>query len=75
MFLFWLRTYPTATWQDLVDALKAPGVELYNVAAMVETNFTIHLSASQNSGSYVASYIATYISVYNMMHNLQILIS
>ena len=37
MFLFWLRTYPTATWQDLVDALKAPGVELYNVAAMVET--------------------------------------
>ena len=48
MFLFWLETHPTATWQNLVDALKAPGVELNDVAVVAETN--IHLSASQSSG-------------------------
>jgi len=39
MFLFWLRSHSTATWLDLVDALKAPGVELNDVSAMVETQF------------------------------------
>ena len=50
MFLCWLRTHSTATWQNLVDALKAPGVELNDVAATVETHFSIGLSASQSSG-------------------------
>ena len=52
MFLFWLETHSTATWQNLVDALKAPGVELNDVAAMVETHFSIDLPASQGSGTY-----------------------
>ena len=39
MFLSWLRSHTTATWQDLVEALKAPGVELNDVAAMVEAQF------------------------------------
>ena len=47
MFLFWLSTHSTATWQDLVDALKAPGIELYDVATMVENG----LSANQSSGT------------------------
>ena len=50
MFRFWLENHSTATWQNLVDALKALGVELNDVAAMVETN--IHLPASQSSGRY-----------------------
>ena len=41
MFLFWLRSHSTATWQDLVEALKAPGVELNDVATMVEAQFNI----------------------------------
>ena len=36
MFLFWLRSHSTVTWEDLIEALKAPGVELNDVAAMVE---------------------------------------
>ena len=39
MFLFWLRSHASATWQDLVEALKAPGVELNDMAAMVEAQF------------------------------------
>ena len=40
MFQYWLRNHSTATWLDLVKALKAPGVELNDVAAMVESQFT-----------------------------------
>ena len=40
MFLYWLRSHSTATWLDLVEALKAPGVELNDVAGMVESQFT-----------------------------------
>ena len=57
MFLFWLRTHSTATWQNLADALKAPGVELNDVAATVETHFSIGLPASQSSGTYGYTYI------------------
>ena len=51
MFLFWLRSHSTATWQNLVDALKAPGVELNDVAATVEAHFNVGLSATQSSGT------------------------
>ena len=59
MFLFWLRSHSTATWQNLVEALKAPGVELNDVAATVETHFNINigLSGSLSSSTYVAAYI------------------
>ena len=59
MFLFWLRSHSTATWQNLVEALKAPGVELNDVAATVETHFNINigLSASLSSSTYIAAYI------------------
>ena len=40
MFLYWLRSHSTATWLDLVEALKAPGVELNDVAGIVESQFT-----------------------------------
>ena len=36
MFLFWLRSHSTGTWQELIKALKAPGVELNDVAAILE---------------------------------------
>ena len=35
VILFWLRSHSTATWQDLIEALKAPRVELNDVAARV----------------------------------------
>ena len=59
MFLFWLRSHSTATWQNLVEALKAPGVELNDVAATVESHFNLNigLSASLSSSTYVRSYI------------------
>ena len=36
MLMYWLESHSNATWNDLVEALKAPGVELNNVATMVE---------------------------------------
>ena len=57
MFQFWLSTHSTATWQNLVDALKAPGVELNDVAATVETNCSIGLPASQSSGTSFSYYM------------------
>ena len=36
MFMFWLKSHSTVTWQDLIKGLEAPGVELNDVAAMVE---------------------------------------
>ena len=32
MFEYWLRRYPNATWNKLVDALRAPGLELNTFA-------------------------------------------
>jgi len=40
MFIHWLQSEPSATWHQLAEALKAPGVEMSNVAAMVEELFT-----------------------------------
>ena len=39
MLMYWLESHSRATWHDLVEALKAPGVELNNVATMVEEIF------------------------------------
>ena len=40
MLMHWLESHSNATWHDLVEALKAPEVELNNVAtAMVEEIF------------------------------------
>ena len=36
MLMYWLESHSNATWNDLVEALRTPGVELNNVAAMVE---------------------------------------
>ena len=38
--MYWLESHPTATYQDLVKALNTSGVELNNVAAMVENLFS-----------------------------------
>jgi len=32
MFNYWLRTYPNATWSKLINALRAPGVQLNTFA-------------------------------------------
>ena len=39
MFIYWLQTHPNATWHQLVAALRAPGVEMNDVAATLEGNF------------------------------------
>ena len=36
MFIYWLQSHSTATWHQLIGALKASGVELNNVATMIE---------------------------------------
>ena len=39
MFKYWLQTHTNATWYQLVDALKSCGVELNDVARMVERSY------------------------------------
>jgi len=36
MFIYWLQTHPNATWNQLIAALRAPGVEMMDVAASME---------------------------------------
>ena len=40
MLQYWMKTYPEATWHDLVTALKSPGVDLPALASDIETNLT-----------------------------------
>ena len=40
MLEYWLRTHPSATWYQLVVALRAPGIELNQVAANLKEKFT-----------------------------------
>jgi len=39
MFNYWIKTQPEASWHQLVEALREPGVELHNVAATVKEIF------------------------------------
>ena len=39
MFIYWLKTHSNATWYQLAEALRSPGVELNSVAAKVEASF------------------------------------
>ena len=39
MFMYWLQSHSNATWHQLIEALKSPGVELNNVATTVEALF------------------------------------
>lgn len=36
MLRLWLQKQPYATWNQLIEALKSPGVELFDVAAKIE---------------------------------------
>ena len=40
MLQYWIKTYPEATWHDLVTALKSPGVDLPALASDIERKFT-----------------------------------
>ena len=40
MLMYWLESHPNATWDNLVEALQAPGVELNNVATVIVETFT-----------------------------------
>ena len=39
MFSYWLQTHPNANWYELLAALRAPGVEMNDVAASVKRIF------------------------------------
>ena len=44
MLSYWLETHPDVTWHDLVAGLRAPGVEMNELAATIEGKFTgIHI--------------------------------
>ena len=36
MLMYWLETHPSATWNNLREALMTPGVEMNNVATKIE---------------------------------------
>ena len=36
MLELWLKRQPTATWNQLIKAIKAPGIELNNAASRIE---------------------------------------
>ena len=36
MLYLWLQKQPYATWNQLIDALRSPGVELFDVASKIE---------------------------------------
>ena len=40
MFWYWLKTNPKANWQQLLDSLISPALELHTVAANIEAMFT-----------------------------------
>ena len=39
MLNYWLETHPDVTWNDLVAGLRAPGVEMNELAATIEKQF------------------------------------
>ena len=40
MFWFWLDAQPNASWQQLIESLKSPAIQLHTVAANIEALFT-----------------------------------
>ena len=40
MFWYWLRTHPKASWQQLIESLKSPAIQLNTVAANIEEMLT-----------------------------------
>ena len=36
MLKLWVEKYPQATWNDLIESLNAPGLELHNTASKIE---------------------------------------
>ena len=36
MFQLWLRKQPTATWNQLLDSLRQPGIDLNHLATRIE---------------------------------------
>ena len=40
MLSYWLQTHPDVTWNDLVAGLRAPGVEMNDLAATITGQFT-----------------------------------
>ena len=42
MFNLWLRKQPAASWNQLVEALRQPGIELITLATNVEQNILDH---------------------------------
>ena len=39
MFWYWLDNHPKASWQQLITALRSPGVHLHDVADTLEREF------------------------------------
>jgi len=39
MFSYWIHTQPNASWYQLIEALREPGVEMNDVAEMVKETF------------------------------------
>ena len=42
MFSLWLRKQPAASWNQLIEALRQPGIELITLATNVEQNILDH---------------------------------
>ena len=44
MLSMWHEKYPNATWEDIIKALKAPGVDLNDTASTIERLLSIEES-------------------------------
>ena len=50
MFWYWLESHPEATWQDLLESLRSPALELHNTAATIEAKIGKYI-LKQNYGN------------------------
>ena len=54
MFQLWLKKEPKATWKKLMEALKAPGIEMNQLANKIEQILT-----SITQGNHIAMHLLT----------------
>ena len=55
MFKYWLKTCPTASWYELVDALRATGVDMNAEATKLENKWCMRIPVRENEENTVAT--------------------
>jgi len=58
MLRYWTQTHPNGTWNDIINALESPGVELPTVAAELKAMFTSKQCHFRNNIEYLYTCIS-----------------